>query len=187
MKRPGSRQPLRIVSLLPAATEIVAALGAVDELVGVTHECDEPAEIAARTKSGGLARLTRPGARVVGSPSAVLAIARSTALPSTVERSWSVVIAPSSSRMLVSMQVAMCSDTSSGSGTPRMPALFFTMATRVSNPGGSICATMPCLNSSGKEASEASSSPSARSPFQVKAAVTQRLSLSTPARIDAAE
>ena len=35
---------------------------------------------------------------------------------------------------------------------------------------------MPCLNSSGKEASEASSSPSARSPFQVKAAVTQRLS-----------
>lgn len=32
----------RIVSLLPAATEIVAALGAVDELVGVSHECDYP-------------------------------------------------------------------------------------------------------------------------------------------------
>ena len=33
----------RIVSLLPAATEIVAALGALDQLVGVTHECDHPA------------------------------------------------------------------------------------------------------------------------------------------------
>lgn len=34
----------RIVSLLPAATEIVAALGALDQLVGVTHECDHPAD-----------------------------------------------------------------------------------------------------------------------------------------------
>ena len=32
----------RVVSLLPAATEIVAALGALDQLVGVTHECDYP-------------------------------------------------------------------------------------------------------------------------------------------------
>jgi iron complex transport system substrate-binding protein len=32
----------RIVSLLPAATEIVAALGALGQLVGVTHECDHP-------------------------------------------------------------------------------------------------------------------------------------------------
>ena len=32
----------RIVSLLPAATEIVAALGALDQLVGITHECDHP-------------------------------------------------------------------------------------------------------------------------------------------------
>ena len=37
----------RVVSLLPAATEIVAALGAVDQLVGVTHECDHPREVAA--------------------------------------------------------------------------------------------------------------------------------------------
>ena len=36
----------RIVSLLPAATEIVAALGALDQLVGVTHECDHPIEVA---------------------------------------------------------------------------------------------------------------------------------------------
>jgi iron complex transport system substrate-binding protein len=34
---------MRIVSLLPSATEIVCALGLGDELVGVTHECDHPA------------------------------------------------------------------------------------------------------------------------------------------------
>ncbi len=33
---------MRIVSLLPAATEIVCALGLQDHLVGVTHECDYP-------------------------------------------------------------------------------------------------------------------------------------------------
>jgi iron complex transport system substrate-binding protein len=36
---------MRIVSLLPSATEIVCALGLVDELVGVTHECDWPPEV----------------------------------------------------------------------------------------------------------------------------------------------
>ena len=35
----------RIVSFLPAATEIVCALGAGDELVGRSHECDYPAEV----------------------------------------------------------------------------------------------------------------------------------------------
>ncbi|MDW8368388.1 MAG: cobalamin-binding protein, partial [Abditibacteriales bacterium] len=39
---------MRIVSLLPAATEIVGALGLMDELVGVSHECDYPE--AANTK-----------------------------------------------------------------------------------------------------------------------------------------
>lgn len=34
---------MRIVSLLPAATDIVAALGAMRSLVGRTHECDWPA------------------------------------------------------------------------------------------------------------------------------------------------
>ena len=36
---------MHVVSLLPAATEIVAALGCVDALVGVSHECDHPPEV----------------------------------------------------------------------------------------------------------------------------------------------
>ena len=36
---------MRVVSLLPAATEIVAALGALGRLVGVSHECDFPPEV----------------------------------------------------------------------------------------------------------------------------------------------
>jgi iron complex transport system substrate-binding protein len=37
--------PRRIVSLLPGATEMVAALGAADRLVGISHECDFPATV----------------------------------------------------------------------------------------------------------------------------------------------
>jgi iron complex transport system substrate-binding protein len=37
---------VRIVSLLPSATEIVAALGALDQLVGVTHACDYPPQVS---------------------------------------------------------------------------------------------------------------------------------------------
>ncbi|PYP58394.1 MAG: cobalamin-binding protein [Gemmatimonadetes bacterium] len=44
---------MRIVSLLPAATEIVAALGAVGRLVGVSHVCDFPPQVRA------LPRVTR--------------------------------------------------------------------------------------------------------------------------------
>jgi len=35
---------VRIVSLVPSATEMLFALGAGDEVVAVTHECDHPAE-----------------------------------------------------------------------------------------------------------------------------------------------
>jgi iron complex transport system substrate-binding protein len=40
----------RIVSLLPAATEIVAALGLMDRVIGVSHECDFPNEANARPR-----------------------------------------------------------------------------------------------------------------------------------------
>ena len=36
---------MRIVSLLPSATEIVANLGLLDSLVGRSHECQWPAEV----------------------------------------------------------------------------------------------------------------------------------------------
>jgi len=39
---------MRIVSLLPSATEIICALGLTDSLVGVSHECDYPPEIVGR-------------------------------------------------------------------------------------------------------------------------------------------
>ncbi len=40
----------RIISLLPAATEIAAALGLMDQVVGVSHECDFPKEANARPR-----------------------------------------------------------------------------------------------------------------------------------------
>jgi iron complex transport system substrate-binding protein len=45
---------MRIVSLFPAATEIVCALGLRDQLVGVSHGCDYPPELE------GTAVVTRP-------------------------------------------------------------------------------------------------------------------------------
>src|SRR3989442_1259452 len=39
---------MRIVSLLPSATEMVAALGLTDQLVGISHDCDYPPAIRAR-------------------------------------------------------------------------------------------------------------------------------------------
>jgi iron complex transport system substrate-binding protein len=41
---------VRIVSLLPAATEILYAIGAGDSVVGVTHECDFPLDAARKPK-----------------------------------------------------------------------------------------------------------------------------------------
>jgi len=45
---------LRIVSLIPSATEIVAALGFAEQLVACSHECDHPPVVE------GLPRLTAP-------------------------------------------------------------------------------------------------------------------------------
>ncbi|HEV8661449.1 MAG TPA: cobalamin-binding protein [Thermoanaerobaculia bacterium] len=51
---------MRIVSLLPSATEIVCALGAAGDLVGRSHECDFPASVAS------LPACTEPKVRVDG-------------------------------------------------------------------------------------------------------------------------
>ena len=40
---------VRIVSLVPSATEMLFALGLGDDVIGVTHECDFPAEAAERS------------------------------------------------------------------------------------------------------------------------------------------
>ena len=40
----------RIISLLPAATEIAASLGLIDQVVGVSHECDFPNEANERPR-----------------------------------------------------------------------------------------------------------------------------------------
>ena len=41
---------MRTVSLLPAATEIMAFLGATEHLVGITHECDFPPVVNSRAR-----------------------------------------------------------------------------------------------------------------------------------------
>ncbi len=41
---------MRIVTLLPSATEIVCALGLQDSLIGVSHECDYPPHVATLPK-----------------------------------------------------------------------------------------------------------------------------------------
>jgi iron complex transport system substrate-binding protein len=41
---------MRVVTLLPAATEMVAALGGADRLVGISHECDYPASVLDRPR-----------------------------------------------------------------------------------------------------------------------------------------
>ena len=39
---------MRICSLLPSATEIIAQLGLIDSLVGVSEECRWPAEVVGK-------------------------------------------------------------------------------------------------------------------------------------------
>jgi len=42
---------VRVATLLPAATEIVAALGMLDHVVAVSHECDFPPEVSTRPRA----------------------------------------------------------------------------------------------------------------------------------------
>jgi iron complex transport system substrate-binding protein len=65
----------RVASLLPSATEIVCALSGIDQLCGVSHECDFPPELAQRVAAGELpvltgARLGPPGKLGVGAQAA---------------------------------------------------------------------------------------------------------------------
>jgi iron complex transport system substrate-binding protein len=52
---------MRVVSLLPSATEIVSALGAGGELVGISHECDHPPEVVAGLPALTASRLSVDG------------------------------------------------------------------------------------------------------------------------------
>lgn len=56
---------MRVVSLLPAATDMVAALGGAETLVGITHECDDP------STAGGLPRVTTPHVDAGATPLAI--------------------------------------------------------------------------------------------------------------------
>jgi iron complex transport system substrate-binding protein len=56
---------MRVVSLLPSATEIVGALGALEHLVGVTHACDWPPVVTSR------ARVTTCAVDSTASPAAI--------------------------------------------------------------------------------------------------------------------
>lgn len=56
---------MRIVSLLPSATEILFALGAGDDVVGITHECDYP------PAAQGRAILTSSALPAAGSPAEI--------------------------------------------------------------------------------------------------------------------
>jgi iron complex transport system substrate-binding protein len=56
---------MRVITLLPAATEIVAALGGAGYLVGISHECDYPASVQ------GLPRVTTTPVDIAASGAAI--------------------------------------------------------------------------------------------------------------------
>lgn len=64
---------MRVISLLPSATEIIAALGGFEHLVGVTHCCDHPAAVGSRV------RVTRTAIDADAAPGAVDAQVRAIA------------------------------------------------------------------------------------------------------------
>ena len=55
---------MRVISFLPSATEIVAALGHLDDIVGVSHECDFPPTVRSReiVTSSAIDSTAMPGA-----------------------------------------------------------------------------------------------------------------------------
>ena len=56
---------MRVITLLPAATEIVAALGGAGSLVGISHECDYPASVQ------GLPRVTATPVNIAAGGAAI--------------------------------------------------------------------------------------------------------------------
>jgi len=56
---PKSGPGMRIVVLSPEVAEIIAALGAADEVVGITEECDFPPELAQKPKVGNFGAVKR--------------------------------------------------------------------------------------------------------------------------------
>ncbi|MGH7674519.1 MAG: ABC transporter substrate-binding protein [Gemmatimonadales bacterium] len=67
-------RPGLVVSLLPAATEIVAALGATGRLVGVSHECDYPPDVRALPRvTSTTVDTARPSAAIDGQMAAARA------------------------------------------------------------------------------------------------------------------
>jgi iron complex transport system substrate-binding protein len=61
---------MRVASLLPSATEMICAVGAIDDLVGVSHECDFPERVR------GLPVLTRARIDAAASSRAIDALVR---------------------------------------------------------------------------------------------------------------
>ena len=58
------KEPMKVISLSPAATETVFALGAQDKLVGRTDYCDFPAEVSAISSVGSI---TEPNIETIAS------------------------------------------------------------------------------------------------------------------------
>jgi iron complex transport system substrate-binding protein len=80
---------MRIVSMLPSATEIICALGMSDQLVGISHRCDYPPEVK------GVAIVTRPKSAEAAAVVAAAGHARDDELgPSELDRVALVAAAP---------------------------------------------------------------------------------------------
>lgn len=77
------RGPQRIVSLVPHATELLFALGLGDRVVGVTHECDHPAEALERPRV--TSSVLSAGLDAAGIDAAVRALAHEGSAPNRLD------------------------------------------------------------------------------------------------------